>query len=288
MEITTPGVYDMPADIYHADPVPGGSLSSSGARGLLPPSCPARYRYAADHPEARETKPAWDLGHAAHLLVLGAGQDLVVVDADDWRTKAAREQRDEAHATGRTPLLLRDFETVQLMAEALREHPMARALFNPDRGTPEQAGFVRDPQTGVWRRALFDWLPDTPLGRGGRMILPDYKTCHAADPEKLARAVYDHGYHQQAAWYLDVAHALGLAGPDAAFVFVCQEKTPPYLVTVVEPDAMALRIGRHLNRQAIDIYAACVASGWWPGYSDDVELVGLPGWVENRYLQEMK
>lgn len=38
--ITEPGVYDLPAEVYHADPVEGGSLSSTGARKLLPPSCP--------------------------------------------------------------------------------------------------------------------------------------------------------------------------------------------------------------------------------------------------------
>jgi hypothetical protein len=41
--ITQPGVYDLPADVYHADPVPpelGGSLSSSGAKLLLPRPAP--------------------------------------------------------------------------------------------------------------------------------------------------------------------------------------------------------------------------------------------------------
>jgi len=37
--ITEPGVYALPADVYHADPVAGGSLSSSGAKKLL--ACPA-------------------------------------------------------------------------------------------------------------------------------------------------------------------------------------------------------------------------------------------------------
>jgi len=33
--IRRPGLYDLPEHIYHADPVPGGSLSSTGARRLL-------------------------------------------------------------------------------------------------------------------------------------------------------------------------------------------------------------------------------------------------------------
>lgn len=275
------GVYDMPADVYHADPVPGGSLSSSGARALLPPSCPARFRYDTDHP--RTPTRTFDLGHAAHKLVLGVGPELAPVDADDWRTKAAREARDEAHTAGHVPLLVAEHEQVQAMATALREHPIAGALLAPDRGRPEQALFAQDPRTGVWLRALLDWLPNP---GGPRLIVADYKTTRSAAPADLERAVYDYGYHQQGAWYADLVRLLGLA-EQVAFVLVAQEKTPPYLVTVAEPDAMALRIGRHLNRQAIDLYRRCVDTGRWPGYADDVALVGLPAWVERTYLQEI-
>ena len=33
--ITKPGIYEMPEDDYHADPVPDWSLSASGAKLLL-------------------------------------------------------------------------------------------------------------------------------------------------------------------------------------------------------------------------------------------------------------
>jgi hypothetical protein len=82
----------------------------------------------------------------------------------------------------------------------------------------------------------------------------------------------------QAAWYMDMVTALGLA-EDVAFVFIVQEKTAPYLVTVCELDAEAIRIGRELNRQAIDLYAMCQSDGVWPGYTDEVALVSLPTWA---------
>lgn len=282
MNVTEPGVYDLPADEYHRDPVPGGSLSQSGAKRILPPGCPALFRYVADH--GQPTTAAFDFGHAAHREVLGAGAELAVVDAADWRTKAAREQRDEAYATGQTPVLVDDYEQVLTMAAAIRAHPLAGALFDRTAGEPERALFWR---TGpVWRRALLDWLPVQPDDR--RMVIGDYKTCRSADPEKLQRAIADYGYHQQADWYLDGVKTLGLAREDAAFVFVFQEKTPPYLVTVAEPDFAAMRIGHYLNRIAIGRYAECVQSGRWPGYSDEVESIPLPPYVENRYLEEMQ
>jgi hypothetical protein len=279
--VREPGVYELSDEAYHADPVPAGSLSSSGARRLLPPSCPALFRYWADHREP--PKAEYDFGHAAHKVVLGAGPDTVVIDAADWRTKAAKAERDEAYAAGKVPILRHEHEHVLAMARALAEHPVAKVLFDSLCGKPEQSLFWIDGAADIWRRARLDWLPE---GRGGRLIIPDYKTTSCASREALERSVASFGYHQQAAWYLDGVTALGL-GNDPAFLFVAQEKTPPYLVNVVELDAVALRIGRDLNRDAMAIYAECAATGRWPGYADDVELVSLPRWVTNNHLQEV-
>ncbi|HET8681267.1 MAG TPA: PD-(D/E)XK nuclease-like domain-containing protein [Micromonosporaceae bacterium] len=282
--ITSPGVYDIPAETYHADPVPGGSLSASGARRLLPPSCPARYRWWADHHEPPRRE--YDLGHAAHTLILGAGPQLVVVDAGDWRTKAARQARDDAHAAGHVPLLTADHDTVQAMATALRGHPVAAALLDPARMWPEQTLIWRDHPTGVWRRARLDTLPRPDTSMGSRMILADYKTTgKSADPDSIERAVHDHGYHIQAAWYLAGVEALGLADT-AAYLLIVQERDPPYLVTVAEIATGALRIGRQLARRAINTYARCVAAGRWPGYCDDVAYVSLPAWALRQHAEE--
>jgi PDDEXK-like uncharacterized protein DUF3799 len=284
--VGSPGVYDLPAFVYHSDPVPDGSLSSSGARRLLPPSCPALYRHWAT--VGQQHKEAYDFGHAAHALVLGVGAPIVAIDADNWRTKQANEQRDDAYAAGSTPLLRDDYQKVQLMAAALRKHPIAAALFNADHGRPEQSLFWVDGESRVWRRAMVDWLP---AENEGRLVIPDYKSCRSADPGHLAKALHEYGYHQQAAWYLDGVKSLELS-PNGrpAFVFVFQEKTPPYLVTVAEPDSNALEWGRLLNRKAIDLYRQCTEAGQWPGYADEttgcadeVISLGIPSWADRQY-----
>ncbi len=293
LEVTTPGVYDLTAEQYHADPVPGGSLSSSGARKLLPPSCPAIYRYELDNQPPH--RRVFDYGHAAHCKVLGAGADIVPVMADNWRTKAAQEARDTAYAEGKTPLLVDEVAQVDAMAAAIREHPIARALFDPERGGKgeqslfwQQAVPVSTPDGArprqVWRRAMLDWLPA--LTPSGRLIVPDYKTAAKADPQAFAKSAFDLGYHQQAAWYVDAVTALGLAD-DVAFVFVVQQKTPPYPVTVLELDVDAMRIGRLLNQQALQIFAACRETGRWPGFSEQVELVSPPPWVLNQFKDQL-
>lgn len=281
--ITEPGVYEIPADEYHFDPVEGGSLSSSGARRLLPPSCPARFRWEVDNP--RPSTRAMELGTAAHARVLSIGPEIVVVDAGDWRTKAAQQERDGARARGAVPLLAHENEQIEAMARALREHPLASALLDPDTGTAEPSLFWVDQPTGVWCRARLDWLP-TPTVGDRRLIVPDYKTTRSADPEKFAKSAFDYGYFQQAAWYVDGALALGLA-EDVAFVFIAQDKDPPYLVTVAEADGLALRHGRDRNREALELYAECRRTDTWPGYTDDVADLSLPVWLENQYLREL-
>lgn len=263
-------VPDLDEQEYHHHP----ALSVSGAKKLLPPSCPAIFKWERDNPP--EPKDVFDLGSAAHKLVLGVGCDLIEVEADDWRTAAAKESRAEARARGAVALLSKDMRTVEAMALALRQHPIASALLHRTAGTPEASMFWTDDETGVALRGRVDFLPD--LDARDRLILTDYKTAQSAYPHKFAKDAGNYRYHMQAAFYLDGVRALGLAD-DAAFLFVVQEKVAPYLVSVVELDADALAEGQSKNRDAIDLYAACVAEDYWPSYTDDVALVSIPGWA---------
>lgn len=288
-EVTGPGVYNLPAAEYHARP----ELSSTGVRKLLPPSCPALFK----HWRAKGEQPtdAFDFGTAAHRLVLGVGEEIEEIKADSWRSSKDRTRADDARADGKVPLLSKDVGTVHEMAEKLREHPIASALFAPGSGQPEQTliwkakgDFVLDiggepvPGTGtVPCRALVDWLRPP---SAGRLLLPDYKTCASAAPPDVEKAIARYGYHIQGAFYLAGLRALGLADDAARFLLVMQEKTAPYLVTVVEPDDTAMRMGAIRVRQALDLYAQCTAIGEWPGYADDVVLAELPPW-ETRELK---
>lgn len=272
--ISEPGVYpDMPDHVYHRDPVFGGSLSSTGARKLLPPSCPALFRHWLDH--GQPSNPAFDIGHGAHELVLGVGGGIREIDAADYKTKAAREARDAAYAAGQTPLLPHEHEQVKAMAAVLREHPIAGALLDPTTGDAEQTLVWVDDETGVWCRARLDFLRNR---APGRTIVVDYKTTTSADPDSIRKSVHSYGYHQQDPWYLDGVVALGV-DPEPAFVFVFQAKTAPYLVTVVELDEPARAAGRAANRRARQLYAECSEACRWPGYSSDIELISLPPWA---------
>ncbi len=281
--ITKPGVYEITNDAYQADPVKGGSLSNSGARRLLAPSCPAKFKYERDH--GRKPKREFELGHAAHKLVLGVGEEIVVIKAANYKTHAAQQEQADARAEGKVPLLEHEHEVVKAMAAALRGDKLAAALLEPGTGQPEQSLFWRDGETAVIRRARVDWLR---TNAPGRLWVVDYKTCNDASNDALERAAHDYGYFNQSAWYLDGVTALNL-GDSPRFVFVYQEKTPPYLVHVVEPTALALEAGAFYNRKALRIYAECVQTDTWPGYSPDAQhltQISLPPWAQTRYFQE--
>lgn len=275
--ITMPGVYDIPEVEYFADPVVGGSLSRSEARLIL--DCPARLKWSKDHPQP--PKRAFDFGHAAHQIVLGAGPDIVPVDADNWRKKIDQDQRDEAYAAGAVPLLIDEYEQVLAMAAVLRDHPVAGALFAPGTGWPEQTLAWQDKATDVWRRTRLDWLP---AWSSGRMVLGDYKSAKTADPGKFARSMHDFGYDLQAATALDAVTALGLAGTELqpAFVCVVQEKDPPYLISVLEPDAEALMWARIRMEWALHTYRECTKNDHWPAYVDGVDLLPLPRYAARQ------
>lgn len=262
---------------YHSDPT---SLSVSGAKLLLPPSCPAKFRWRMDNPQP--PKRVFDFGHLAHRLILGEGAKFAVLDpavhglkkdgtiADSPRATAGwKAAETEARANGLIPVSVEDWQTAQAMADKVAAHPVAGPLFTE--GQAELSLYHRDPETGIRLRGRLDLLRTD-----GEIV--DYKTSTTSDPAQLERLFHKYGYHMQAAWYMDLAVALGLSDR-GRFLFVAQEKEPPYLVTVAEYDDEALAEGRRLNREAINLYAELVKSGQWPGYSDDTATIGLPVWA---------
>ena len=274
--ITEPGVYDIPENLYHQDPVPGGSLSASGAKKLL--ACPARFHHDRQHPP--QPTAAMEFGTAVHKLVLGTGQQLVRVDAADWRTKAAKDKAAEARAAGWVPLLEADYQRAEAVAAAVRAHPVAGALFDPDGGTPEMSAFWVDPVFGIWRRARLDWLPHPWVRR--RPLIPDLKTCASADPRDLPRAVVNLGYHIQAAQYVDACKAVCVTDEEPVFLLVFIESAPPHLVTVAQLDDETVAAGRARMEEACERFRDCTEAGIWPGYTQEIELISLPPWARAR------
>ena len=279
--ITEPGIHTgMDEAVYHLDPVEAGSLSSTWARTIMQPAGPAKFRHQMDSP--REYRKVFEFGHAAHALVLGIGAPIaripekLLATNGAVSTKEAKQFVTEAREAGHTPLKAAEHDQVLAMAEAILENPDAvEALRGRDGDARhEVSAFRQDPETGMWLRGRFDSIHADGI--------TDYKTIVDADPALFARrTAAELGYHMQAAWYLDMAAALGELDTDAPFTFVLQEKKAPYLTSVVDMSALFLHLGRERNRRAIDLYARCKATDTWPGYTGRA-VAEPPKWLTDQ------
>lgn len=103
-----PGIHlDIAAADYFADPCPSPSFTQSIGKLLIDRS-PAHARLA--HPRLNpdfdpDDATKYDIGNIAHRLLIGRGKELAVIEADDWRTKAAKEAREQAAAEGKLGVL---------------------------------------------------------------------------------------------------------------------------------------------------------------------------------------
>lgn len=269
--ITEPGIHpDLSDADYHRDPVPETSLSVTGAKRLL--QSPARFAYDREHPVV---KKAFDYGHAAHARILGRGMSVVAYPAEVLAkdgaasTNAAKAFAAEARKRGEVVLKQAEVDTIDAMAAAILDNEAAEWLLRD--GVAEESYFWRDPETHIMLRARADWQTHMPTGRP---CIVDYKTtAKTADPEEFGWEAGRFGYHMQADHYPEGRRIL--TGEDPAFVFIAQEKDPPYLVSVCELDEDAREVGAQRNAVARRLYLQCMTRGQWPGYAPRIHRVSI-------------
>ena len=281
-QIVTPGTYDLAPDVYHSDPCPVPSLSCSIAKKLLKQS-PMHAHYA--HPRLGAggdftPSAAMDDGTILHTMLLGKGGDIAAIQADDFRTKAAKEARDEARAAGKTPVLAHKLDALRANADAARRqieaHPDARALFGP--GAPEQAMIWEE--NGVWFRSLVDFMQSD-----RRKPLLDLKTTglSAAPGEWERRLVSE--YALQDAFYARGFRALtGITPPPMQFIIL--ETDAPYGVSVMAAAPTLRAVAEAQVERAIGIWRQCMTTGEWPGYPPFIAHVEAPSWLLSQMDDE--
>lgn len=280
------GIYQIDEETYHADPCSEPSLSNSIACTLLTQSPKHAW---LKHPRLNTShKPdesaRFDIGTAAHALLLeGSAAKICVVEADDWRTKAAKEQRDMARASGMTPILAKNNYALNSMVNAAKEYIATselRGVF--DQGKPEQTLIWKD--DGIWCRSRLDWLSDD------RKIILDYKTCESAEPEAFIRHISRMQYDLQAAFYLR-----GLARQNeftslTKFVFLAQEIEAPYACSLIGLSNHLLDIAASKVDRAISLWKECLTTNKWPAYPTRICYAEPTAWQmaeHERNLEEM-
>lgn len=274
--IPGPGVHVLTDEEYFSPALSAATLSSTGARVLLAPGGPARFRHQADTGTV-EVKREYDLGHVVHTLVLGAGPEPVLfpgtgANPEAWQKTADKEAVAALRAEGKVPLRPADWATAHAMAAAVKAHPLAAKLLT--RGQPERTLIWRDEATGVLCRAKADWLrPDG---------IVDLKTTESAAPEALSKAALNYGYAIQAPFYVR-GFRDRFPGGEPFFAHVSVEKAAPYLVHVTQLGPRSIAYGDRKVSEALEIYRDCTASGVWPGYPlDEITEIDVPAWVRTE------
>jgi hypothetical protein len=273
--IDKPGVYaGISPDDYHAQLTVGYSVSRSMAHDIVK-TCPAvAYHncYLNPHYE-RAQKKQFDIGTAYHLICMEPdqwGDRVVMIDAEDYKTKAAQQARDEAYEAGKTPLLPKNREAILAMHVALMRHPTARKLL--ERGEAEQTFVAKDPHTGLWRKARTDRC-DLQYG-----IALDFKSTTNAHPAEFAKRVWDNGLYIQHPWYADV---IGMATGERIqqFLFIVQEIDAPHAISINMLKEQDVEWGRFHASIAIERFARCLETGRWPDYGPNVHEITMPAWA---------
>ncbi len=222
--------------------------------------------------------PESDEGLVFHSLLLEGGSGLSIIDADDWRTKAAKEARDAARAAHLVPVLAGKIDETKRAVEIIRSRMLDLGLELDGQSELPVAWTEKSAHGPVLCRGKIDHV-STRIGR----ILDIKTTGWPVSPENCARHIYDGGYDIQ---FAANTSWLEKFVPDLVgrtkFVFVFCERNPPYAVTPVELDGQFKHLGRQRWQRAVERWAKCLRDKSWPAYVSKVTTVEPLPWVFSK------
>lgn len=265
--IDTPGIYEISHERYLADPVVIPSLNNSIGK-LLVELSPAHARAA--HPRfnaelEHDASEEQDVGTAAHAIFLQGEDTVELVDVKDWKTKLAREMRDEIRGRGKIALKTERYDAVAKIVRRLEEFRAETGAFTA--GKAEQTLVWKEGPS--WCRCKVDWLPDEPSA-----TLWDLKTSTVqATLRKWTRNAYEMGTDMQGCFYCRGAEFVRGEPPDGMNFCVIETK-PPYALAVFSFSPAALEVAHAKVKYALQTWEWCMADDRWPGYPIQ------PQWVE--------
>jgi hypothetical protein len=239
------------------------------------------YHAWLEHPllggQSRKPTAAMDKGSIIHGMLLGKGPEIQVIEADSFRTNAAKAERDEAYEAGLIPILRKDMDGLHIAVHEIERkiREISPYFFFSPHDT--EVSIRWEMGNGVKTQSRIDWISS--------QRICDLKTCADASPEAAQRAIIKFGYDIQQAMYLDCANC---AFPEMAgrftweFIFV--EIEPPYMVGVYETDSSMLELGSMKAERASNKWKSALDTGVWPGYGR--QMIYAPGWALNKEMEE--
>ena len=257
-------------------------ISSSELKKIM--KSPLHYKHWKDNPENTDT-PDLLFGRAAHKYILETYDfynEFAVAPNCDRRTKEGKSEWTLFcdQNKGKDIITQEQFEKIEEMRKVMLATPFVSKLIN---GEHEISYFWTDEDTDLKCKCRPDSINHK------LKIVVDYKTCDNAETQRFMKQSIDLGYDLQASYYLDGVKSN--TGNDYIFVFIAQEKKPPYAVNILQADDIFIRSGRDVYKSMLHIYKDCSESGVWYGYmgaESQINSLGVPKWIENMLGAEME
>jgi hypothetical protein len=270
-----PGLYrDIPFEEYNAWPYVRNSDLSHFNR------TPAHARERMLN--RGKTTAAMEFGRAYHSAMLEPQkfptEFVAGIKVDKRTTKGKEEWADfQAENADKTVIDPEDYAQIVAMRDRLKLHPVAKDLLY-GAGQSEVSIVWVDPDTGLTCKSRIDRVAQY----NGRSYLVDLKTTEKDASEKgFQNTMARYYYHQQAGMYSAGMEVL-FPGPYRPFVFIVQEKEPPYEPGCYELDDFSVKQGTSQFRRHLAQLKACVTEAKWPGHGDGLGLIGIPQWAANQ------
>lgn len=210
----------------------------------------------------KEDTPSLLFGRAVHKAILEPESffdEFVVGITVDKRTKEGKEewQNFVDSVNGKDIITPEDFEKIKGMKNAIDHDWLASKYLT---GEHELSFFWTDEATGEKCKVRPDCISEV----DGRKWLVDYKTTDSCADGHFERSVRKYGYKFQSGMYREGYFQNTFE--DVGFVFVAQEKTPPYAPRVYICTDEFVNEGYDLFREAIGIYHTCKTTNHYWGY----------------------
>ena len=260
--------FDMPMEDYLSLPAAGSStLATLDSQSAYH----AWYGSFLNPSRIRDNSSETDNGTIAHALLLEGSEDnLEVIDAPDWRTKAAKESRDAAYAAGKTPILAGKIQPIRDMVESVRrwvDQSEVKGIFQ--NGNAEVTGLWEE--NGAQFRLRADWLTTD------QSIILDLKTTATnANPQVFIRQLLSMNYDIQAALYCRGMEKI--TGKRPKFIFLVAENKPPYACSLIGLAPSLLELADRKVDRAIAQWSECIKSRKFPAYPMRICWAEAPAW----------
>lgn len=167
---------------------------------------------------------AIDLGQLAHMFVLGGDPDAFIVSPyTDFRTKEARNWRDEAEEACKTIVTHKEYEAISSIVDNIEAHWMSKKLLKSKKVRHEVEMYAKVNGVDLRGKADAIWQGDDGI------IVADIKTTAQFDEWKY-KAIRRHYDLQAAVYSLIAAKSLGVTENRVNFYFCVVETVLPYRV----------------------------------------------------------